>query len=78
MRDHDGLDEVITMPGMRTWNTFVKNHAHAVLAYDFFLVATATFRLCYVFVVLEIGTRRIVHWNVTGIRAARRRPNNFA
>ena len=26
---------------------------------------TATFRLCYVFVVLEVGTRRIVHWNVT-------------
>jgi hypothetical protein len=47
------------------WSTFVKNHAHAVLACDFFLVATATFRLCYVFVVLEIGTRRIVHWNVT-------------
>jgi putative transposase len=26
---------------------------------------TATFRLIYVFLVLEIGTRRIVHWNVT-------------
>jgi transposase InsO family protein len=36
-----------------------------VLACDFFLVATATFRLCDVFVVLEIGTRRVVHWNVT-------------
>ena len=47
------------------WSTFVRNHAHAVLACDFFLVATATFRLCYVFVVVEIGTRRIVHWNVT-------------
>ena len=26
---------------------------------------TANFRLLYVFVVLEVGTRRIVHWNVT-------------
>jgi transposase InsO family protein len=26
---------------------------------------TATFRVFYVFVVLEVGTRRIVHWNVT-------------
>ena len=26
---------------------------------------TATFRLAYLFLVLEIGTRRIVHWNVT-------------
>jgi putative transposase len=36
-----------------------------VLASDFFVVVTATFRLFYVFVVLEVGTRRIVHWNVT-------------
>jgi putative transposase len=47
------------------WSTFVRNHAHAVLACDFFVVATATFRVWYVFVVLEIGTRRILHWNVT-------------
>jgi putative transposase len=26
---------------------------------------TATFRLLYVFVVLDLGTRRILHWNVT-------------
>jgi hypothetical protein len=26
---------------------------------------TATFRLVYVLLVLEIGTRRIVHWNIT-------------
>jgi hypothetical protein len=26
---------------------------------------TATFRILYVFVVLEVGTRRILHWNVT-------------
>jgi len=26
---------------------------------------TAGFRALYVFVVLEVGTRRIVHWNVT-------------
>ena len=37
----------------------------AVLASDFFVVVTATFRLLYVFVVLEVGTRRIVRWNVT-------------
>jgi putative transposase len=47
------------------WSTFVRNHAHAVLACDFFVAVTATFRVCYVFVVLEVGTRRILHWNVT-------------
>jgi hypothetical protein len=29
------------------------------------VVVTATFQLFYVFVVLELGSRRIVHWNVT-------------
>jgi len=36
-----------------------------VLARDFFVVVTATFRVIYVLVVLEVGARRILHWNVT-------------
>jgi putative transposase len=52
-------------PGTQAWSTFVRNHARSVLASDFFVAVTATFRLLYVFVVLEVGTRRIVHWNVT-------------
>jgi putative transposase len=47
------------------WSTFVRNHAGAMLACDFFVTITATFRTLYVLVVLEVGTRRIVHWNVT-------------
>ena len=47
------------------WSTFVRNHAEAILACDFFVTITATFRTLYVFVVLDVGTRRIVHWNVT-------------
>jgi putative transposase len=47
------------------WSTFVRNHAGAMLACDFFVTITATFRTLYVFVVLDVGTRRIVHWNVT-------------
>jgi hypothetical protein len=41
------------------WSTFVRNHASAVLACDFFVAITASFRVFYVFVVLEAGTRRI-------------------
>jgi putative transposase len=52
------------LPAQR-WSTFVRNHAHAVLACDFFVTITVDFRVIYVFVVLEVGTRRIVHWNVT-------------
>jgi hypothetical protein len=43
----------------------VRNHARSVLACDFFVVVTATFRMMYVFVVLDVGTRRILHCNVT-------------
>ena len=52
-------------PGTQAWSTFVRNHARLVLASDFFVVVTATFRILYVFVVLEVGTRRILQWNVT-------------
>jgi putative transposase len=47
------------------WSTFVRNHAGAVLACDFFVTITARFRTLYVLVVLNVGTRRIVHWNLT-------------
>lgn len=52
-------------PGTQAWSTFVRNHARSVLASDFFVVVTATFHVLYVFVVLEVWTRRILHWNVT-------------
>src|SRR5438093_13566948 len=56
--------ELPTVPPQR-WMTFVRNHAKAIIAADFFVVVTATFRLVYVLVIMEIGTRRILHFNVT-------------
>jgi len=53
-----------TVPSQR-WMTFVRNHAKAIIASDFFIVVTATFRLVYVLVIMEVGTRRILHVNVT-------------
>src|SRR5215467_9350092 len=46
------------------WLSFVRNHAKAMVACDFFVVITATFRTLYVFVVIEIGSRRILHQKV--------------
>jgi putative transposase len=43
----------------------VRNHAHAIVACDFFTAVTVRFRILYVFVVLDVGTRQILHWNVT-------------
>src|SRR6266478_3185971 len=51
--------------GEQRWSTFLRNHATAILACDFFVVVTATFRMLYVFVVIEHGTRRLAHLNVT-------------
>lgn len=47
------------------WSTFLKSHATGILACDFFVAVTATFRMLYVFVVIEHGTRRLAHVNVT-------------
>ena len=47
------------------WATFVRNHARAIVACDFFTTVTVRFRILYVFVVLDVGTRQILHWNVT-------------
>jgi putative transposase len=49
----------------QAWSTFVRNHAREVLACDFFVTVTATFRILYVFIILVVATRRIVHWNAT-------------
>ena len=51
--------------GDQRWSTFLRNHAKAILACDFFVAVTATFRMLYVFVVIEYGTRRLAHVNVT-------------
>jgi hypothetical protein len=51
--------------GDQRWSTFLTNHAKAILACDFFVAVTATFRMLYVFVVIEHGTRRLAHVNVT-------------
>ena len=47
------------------WLTFVRNHSKVIVACDFFVVITAAFRTLYVFVVMEIGSRQILHQNVT-------------
>ena len=51
--------------GDQRWSTFLRNHAKAIVACDFFVAVTATFRLFYVLVLIEHGSRRLVHFNVT-------------
>jgi transposase InsO family protein len=52
-------------PPSQTWRTFLANHVHQIMAADFFLVPTATYRLLFVLVILAHDRRRIVHVAVT-------------
>lgn len=50
-------------PGRSTgqrWSTFVSNHAKVIVACDFFVSVTTTFRVLYVFVAMEIDSRRVL------------------
>ncbi len=47
------------------WATFVRNHLHETLAIDFAVVPTLTFGIVYVFFVLSLERRRVLHFNVT-------------
>ena len=47
------------------WAAFVRNQGQAVWACDVCLAVTVSFRRLSVFVVMETGSRRLVHVNVT-------------
>jgi transposase InsO family protein len=47
------------------WATFLRNHLHEALAIDFAVVPTASFGIVYVFFVLSLERRRVLHFNVT-------------
>ena len=49
----------------QTWATFLKNHAAEIWACDFTVVHDLFFRPTYVFIIIELHTRRILHTAVT-------------
>jgi putative transposase len=52
-------------PPSQTWRTFLRNHVGQIVAADFFVVPTATYRLLFVLVLLAHDRRRIRHVAVT-------------
>jgi putative transposase len=48
-----------------TWHAFLAAHLRDMVAVDFFVVPTLTFRLLFVFVVLRHDRRELLHLNVT-------------
>ena len=58
-------------PPSQSWRAFLDNHVRDIVAIDFFVVPTATFRVLYVFLVMSHNRRRILHFNVTTSPSAR-------
>jgi hypothetical protein len=56
---------IVPMPFRETWATILKNQASDIWACDFTVVTDWLFRQWYVFVVMELKTRRIVNAGVT-------------
>ena len=52
-------------PPSQTWRTFLANHATQIMAADFFVVPTITYRLLFVLIILAHDRRRVVHVAVT-------------
>jgi hypothetical protein len=58
---------MVRRPPLRspTWRSFLRNHMDGIAALDMFVVASASFRLLYVMVVLRHDRRKIEHLAVT-------------
>ena len=55
-------------PGSRdsqAWRTFLNNQSRAIWSCDFFVQHTVGFRVLYVFVIMELASRKVVHVTVT-------------
>ena len=52
-------------PPSQPWRTFLANHVGQIMAADFFVVPTVTYRLLFVLVILAHDRRRIAHVAVT-------------
>jgi hypothetical protein len=49
----------------QTWRHFIESHAREIFACDFLTQHTISLHVFYIFVIMELGSRKIVHFNVT-------------
>jgi putative transposase len=52
-------------PAGQTWATFLKTHAQDLWACDFLPVVDLWFRQTFIFFIIELSSRRVVHFGVT-------------
>ncbi len=60
----------------KRWLAFLNNHREAIVAFDFFTVPTASFRILYCFFIIEHERRKILHLNLTRHPSAEWSSNN--
>jgi putative transposase len=51
-------------PSGQSWSTFVRYHAADIWVCDFVQTHDVFFRTIFVFVIIELGSRKIIHFNV--------------
>ncbi len=64
------IQKYMKVPGQprrpsQNWSTFLKNHSQEIWSCDYFGVTDIFFRQLYAFVIVELGSRRIVHVGIT-------------
>jgi putative transposase len=52
-------------PPAPTWKTFLRNHEQDLVALDFFVVPTVTYKVLFVLLILAHHCRQVVHVSVT-------------
>ncbi len=52
-------------PLNQNWLTFIRNHANTVWACDLLQTYDLFFRAIFIFIIIEVGSRRIVHIGIT-------------
>lgn len=50
---------------VQSWKTFLKNHSKEIWAMDYFVVPTLFFKMLYVLIIINHGSRKIEHFAVT-------------
>jgi transposase InsO family protein len=49
----------------QAWKSFLKNQAKAIWACDFFAQHTVGYHILYIFIVMELASRKVIHLHVT-------------
>jgi hypothetical protein len=59
------LRTIRSPPPSQTWQTFLRNHLGQIVSVGFFTVPAIRLRVLFVFLVLELRRREVLHFNVT-------------